>query len=60
MLQEDIFLMSEENSTGSNAVWAIALVIIVAIVAGLVYYSGILKGGPQKKEVDINVTVPTR
>lgn len=52
--------MSEENSTGSNAVWAIALVIIVAIVAGLVYYSGILKGGPQKKEVDINVTVPTR
>ncbi|MFT3744747.1 MAG: hypothetical protein QM785_10715 [Pyrinomonadaceae bacterium] len=52
--------MSEESSTGSNAVWAIALVIIVAIVAGLVYYSGILKGGVQKKEVDINVTVPTR
>lgn len=50
--------MTEENTTGSNAVWAIALVIIVAIIAGLVYYSGILKTGP-KKEVDINVTVPS-
>lgn len=49
--------MEGENSTGSNAVWAIALVVIVAIIAGLVYYSGILKTSP-KKQVDINVTVP--
>lgn len=51
--------MTEENTTGNNAVWAIALVIIVAIIAGLVYYSGILKTGSQKKEIDINVTVPS-
>lgn len=51
--------MTEENTTSSNAVWAIALVIIVAIIAGLVYYSGILKTGSQKKEIDINVTVPS-
>lgn len=51
-------IMTEENTgTGSNAVWAIALVVIVAIIAGLVYYSGILKTSP-KKQVDINVTVP--
>lgn len=49
--------MSEENTTGSNAVWAIALIIIVAIIAGVVFYSGILKTSP-KKQVDINVTVP--
>ncbi len=51
--------MAEENGTGSNAVWAIAMVIIVAIIAGVVYYSGVLKGS-QKKEIDINVTVPAR
>lgn len=53
--------MAEDNGngTGSNAVWAIAFVIVVAIIGGVVYYSGVLKGGP-KKEVDINVTVPTR
>lgn len=50
--------MSEENGTGSNAVWAIALVVIVAIIGALVYYSGILKTSPNKK-VDINVTVPS-
>ncbi len=40
--------MADENGTGSNAVWAIALVIIVAIIGGLVYYSGILKSSPKK------------
>jgi len=49
--------MAEESSTGSNAVWAIAFVVVVAIIAGLVYYSGILKTSP-KKEVDIKVTTP--
>lgn len=50
--------MTEENSTGSNAVWAIAFVIVIAIIAGVVYYSGVLKTSP-KKEIDINVTVPS-
>ncbi len=52
--------MAEENGTGSNAVWAIALIIIVAIIAGVVYYSGVLKTGSKKTEVDINVTAPSR
>ena len=51
--------MAEENGTGSNAVWAIALIIVVAIIAGVVYYSGVLKTGPKKTEVDINVTAPS-
>jgi|GEM_PF-2052569 len=51
--------MAEDNGngTGSNAVWAIAFVIVVAIIAGVVYYSGILKTNPNKN-VDIKVTVP--
>jgi hypothetical protein len=54
----DKYYMSEENSTGSNTVWAIALIIIVAIIAGVVYYSGVLKTGNKKTEIDINVTTP--
>ncbi len=53
-----ITIMADENGTGSNAVWAIALIIVVAIIAGVVYYSGILKTGPKKSQVDINVTAP--
>ena len=50
--------MSEENSTGSNLIWAVALIIITAIIAGALYYSGFLTGKPKKQEVDVNITVP--
>ena len=49
--------MSDENSTGSNFIWAVALIIIVAIIAGAMYYSGFL-GGTKKEKIDINVTTP--
>jgi hypothetical protein len=45
------------NGTGSNAVWAIALVVVVAIIAALVYYSGILKTVTNPK-VDVKITTP--
>jgi len=51
--------MSEDNSTGSNFIWAVALIIIVAIIAGALYYSGFL-GGTKKEKIDINVTAPAR
>jgi hypothetical protein len=49
--------MSEENSTGNNMIWAITMIIIVAMLAGAVYYSGIL-GGKSKQEIDVDVKVP--
>ncbi len=52
--------MADENSTGSNAVWAIALIIVVAIIGAVVYYSGILKTSPKKTEIDVNVSAPAR
>ena len=50
--------MAEENSTGSNVIWAITTIIIVAISAGALYYSGFL-GGTKKEKIDINVTTPS-
>jgi flagellar basal body-associated protein FliL len=49
--------MADENGTGNNLIWAIAMIIIVAIIAGALYYSGFLSG--TKKEADINITVPS-
>lgn len=49
--------MAEENGTGSNLIWAITTIIIVAIIAGALYYSGFL-GGTKKEKIDINVDVP--
>lgn len=49
--------MAEENGTGTNMIWAITMIIIVAIIAGALYYGGILSGN-QHKDVDIKVDVP--
>jgi len=51
-------MADEGNSTGSNVVWAIALVIIVAIIAALIYSGGFGMFGRGDKKVDINVTAP--
>ena len=47
------------NGTGSNAVWAIALVLIIGIIVGALYYSGALKKltSPQQKQQNIDVKV---
>lgn len=52
--------MAEENGTASNAIWAVALIIIVVILAGVVYIVA-TKGIPgSEKKIDVDVTVPAR
>lgn len=51
--------MSEENSTGSNLIWAVTLIIIVALIAGALYYSGFLSGN-RKQQIDVEVSAPAR
>jgi hypothetical protein len=54
--------MEEGNGTGNNLIWALTTLIIVAIIAGALFYSGFLgKAGKSTPDtdVDINVTAPT-
>jgi len=53
-------MADDGNGTASNAIWAVALIIIVAMIVGVVYYTGILRGGATEKKVDINVSAPAR
>lgn len=50
--------MSEQTGTANSFIWAVALIIIVAIIAGSLYYSGFL-GGTKKEKIDINITSPS-
>jgi hypothetical protein len=50
--------MADENGTGNNLIWAIAMIIIVAIIAGALYYSGFL-GGNRKTTEEIKINVGT-
>ena len=52
--------MSEENSTGSNLIWAVTLIIIVALIAGALYYSGFLGGTKSTQKIDVEVSTPAR
>ncbi len=53
--------MEEGNSTGNNLIWAMTILIIVAIIAGALFYSGFLnKSGKPDTDVDINITAPAK
>lgn len=51
--------MSDGESTGSNMIWAVTLLIIVAVIVGTLYYSGILGGAKKTPDkIDINISAP--
>lgn len=44
----------EREGFASNFIWALAFVIVVAMIMGALYYSGFL-GGTKKEKIDINI-----
>jgi uncharacterized membrane protein len=53
-------MMSEENSTGNNLIWAVTLIIIVAIIAGALFYSRDFLRGPKQQKIDVEISTPAR
>ncbi len=54
--------MSEENGTGNNLIWAVTLIIIVAIIGGAFYF-GVIKNNniaPTKSTIDVEIKTPAR
>lgn len=55
-------LIKMENESGgakvaSSFIWALALIIVVGMIVGALYYGGMLNN-KEKKEIDINIEVP--
>ncbi len=50
--------MADEEGTGNNLIWAITMLIVVAIIAGTMYMV-FIKESPTKK-IDVDVSVPAR
>lgn len=58
VVEDEVTVVREtggDGGTGSSAVWAIAFVVIVAIIAGVVYYSGVLKNVAPRQKTNIEV-----
>jgi hypothetical protein len=60
VVEEEVLVRDGDSGEGaaSSAIWAVAMIIIVALIAGAVYYSGILRKGPANNKVDVEVSVP--
>lgn len=50
--------MANEGGGAGGAMWAVATLLIVVMVLGTLYFTGVL-GGAKKQQIDINVTTPT-
>ncbi len=51
--------MEEREGVGVNLIWAITMLIAVALIAGAIYYTGIIGGGSQDKKIDVEIDVPS-
>ncbi len=51
--------MDEQNTSSNSVIWAFTILIIVAIIVGALYFSGMM-GGSKKTEIDVNISVPSR
>lgn len=52
--------MADENSTGNNLIWAITMLIVVAIIAGTLYFVVLKTDTATDKKVDVDISVPSR
>ena len=61
VVEKEVLVPTERSEgTGSAAVWALAMVLIVAMIVGALYYSGVLRritNQPAQK-VDVEVKAP--
>jgi len=53
-------MADDGNGTASNGIWAVAMIIIVALIVGVVYYSGVLQSGGGTKKIDVDISAPGR
>jgi flagellar biogenesis protein FliO len=58
MYREEKEFMADGDRTASSAIWAVAMIIIVAMIVGAVYY--VTRMGSAQKKIDINVSAPAR
>ncbi len=50
--------MSEENNTGNNLIWAITTLLVVAIIAGGLYFTVLRADKSQNKQIDVEIKAP--
>lgn len=62
VVEREVPVAVEREGTASNAIWAAAFIIIVGMIVGALYYSGVLRklanAATQPQKVNVEVTAP--
>jgi NADH:ubiquinone oxidoreductase subunit 2 (subunit N) len=60
IVEKEVLVPTEREGTASSAIWALAFIIIVGIIVGALYYSGILRRitNPQPQKINVEVQAP--
>lgn len=60
IVEKEVLVPVTRESTGNSAIWAVALIIIVGIIVGALYYSGALRRltNPPAQKVNVEVQAP--
>ena len=60
VVEKEVVVTDGGGGTGSNAIWAIACIIIVGMIVGALYYSGALKKltAPAAQKINVEVSAP--
>jgi hypothetical protein len=58
IVEKEIVPVESGDSTASNAIWAVALIIIVALIVFGVWKSGILRQVNTPQKINVEVSAP--
>ena len=60
VVEREVVVGDGGGGTGSNAIWALAFIIIVGMIVGALYYSGALKKltAPAAQKINVEVSAP--
>ena len=54
-MAKEVLVERDGGGTASSAIWAITFLIVVGLIVGAVYYSGILHRSPAPQKIDVKV-----
>ena len=60
IIEREVPVVSGGSNAASSFIWALAMVIVVALIVGALYYSGFLRRvtQPQQHKIDVTVQQP--
>lgn len=60
VVEKEVVPVESGGGTASNFIWALAFIVIVGMIVGALYYSGVLRrvASPTPQKINVEVSAP--